>query len=184
MSLRIFVSSVQTEFAEERRRLAEYIRSDALLADFFDVFLFEEQPAPEFDPAAGTFRTVIWRSGYGPRNLRGGGSRAHGKCPSRGRVGVESQGGVVGMAEASQGLVKGASRGFLCILESLRGAVEKSSTEIAGSFGKARANSYIKRLISVMIDDDVLEPTGVRKKGARLQKCRLTAKGRRLVAKR
>ena len=45
MGLRIFVSSVQAEFAEERRRLAEYIRSDALLADFFDVFLFEEQPA-------------------------------------------------------------------------------------------------------------------------------------------
>ena len=45
MSLRIFVSSVQAEFAEERRRLAEYIRGDALLADFFDVFLFEEQPA-------------------------------------------------------------------------------------------------------------------------------------------
>ena len=131
MSLRIFVSSVQAEFAEERRRLA--------------------------------FRTVIWRSGYGPKNLR--------------------QGRVVGMAGASQGLVKGASRGFLCVLESLRGAVEKSSTEIAGSFGKTRANSYIKRLISVMIDDDVLEPTGVRKKGARLQKYRLTAKGRRLVAK-
>ena len=141
MSLRVFVSSVQAEFAEERRRLAEYIR------------------------------TVIWRSGYGPKNLR------------RGRVGVESQGRVVGMAGAGQGLVKGASRGFLCVLESLRGAVEKSSTEIAGSFGKTRANSYIKRLISVMIDDDVLEPTGVRKKGARLQKYRLTAKGRRLVAK-
>ena len=155
MSLRIFVSSVQAEFAEERRRLA--------------------------------FRTVIWRSGYGPRNLRGGESgfksTGHGKCPSRGRVGVESQGRVVGMAGASQGLVKGASRGFLCVLESLRGAVEKSSTEIAGSFGKTRANSYIKRLISVMIDDDVLEPTGVRKKGARLQKYRLTTKGRRLVAK-
>ena len=106
-------------------------------------------------------------------------------------VGVESRGRVVGMAGASQGLVKGASqglvkgasRGFLCVLESLRGAVEKSSTEIAGSFGKTRANSYIKRLISVMIDDDVLEPTGVRKKGARLQKYRLTAKGCRLVAK-
>ena len=63
MSLRIFVSSVQVEFAEERRRLAEY------------------------------FRTVIWRSGYGPRNLR------------QGRVGVESQGRVVGMAGAK--LTKG-----------------------------------------------------------------------------
>ena len=31
---RIFISSVQKEFAEERRLLAEYIRKDALLGVF------------------------------------------------------------------------------------------------------------------------------------------------------
>ena len=40
--LKIFISSVQKEFATERIGLAQYIREDALLGSFFDVFLFEE----------------------------------------------------------------------------------------------------------------------------------------------
>ena len=42
---KIFISSVQSEFSRERKALARYIREDALLGDFFEVFLFEEQPA-------------------------------------------------------------------------------------------------------------------------------------------
>ena len=45
MKFRIFISSVQKEFAGERRMLAEYIRRDPLLGVFFEVFLFEETPA-------------------------------------------------------------------------------------------------------------------------------------------
>ena len=45
--LRIFVSGVQKELAEERRELAAFIRNDALLRRFFDVFLFEELPASD-----------------------------------------------------------------------------------------------------------------------------------------
>ncbi len=48
---RIFLSSVQSEFAAERRMLAEYIRTDALLGRFFDVFLFEETVARDQSPA-------------------------------------------------------------------------------------------------------------------------------------
>jgi len=44
-SIRIFISSVQQEFSKERRALAEYIRTDALLGRFFEVFIFEEMPA-------------------------------------------------------------------------------------------------------------------------------------------
>ncbi len=47
MTYRIFISSVQREFAKERKALAEYIRKDAILGRFFDVFLFEEVPAQE-----------------------------------------------------------------------------------------------------------------------------------------
>ena len=47
MAYRIFISSVQREFAKERRALAEYIRKDAILGKFFEVFLFEEVPAQE-----------------------------------------------------------------------------------------------------------------------------------------
>lgn len=42
--IKIFISSVQREFAEERAMLSSYIRNDALLGKFFDVFIFEETP--------------------------------------------------------------------------------------------------------------------------------------------
>lgn len=45
MRFKVFISSVQREFAAERQILAEYIRKDALVGKFFDVFLFEEEPA-------------------------------------------------------------------------------------------------------------------------------------------
>ena len=45
MKYRIFISSVQREFARERIALADYIRRDALFGRFFDVFIFEETPA-------------------------------------------------------------------------------------------------------------------------------------------
>ena len=47
MKSRIFISSVQREFAKERKDIASYIRQDAILGKFFEVFLFEEVPAQE-----------------------------------------------------------------------------------------------------------------------------------------
>ena len=41
--IKIFISSVQQEFALERKALADYIRTDALLGKFFEVFIFEEE---------------------------------------------------------------------------------------------------------------------------------------------
>ena len=42
---RIFISSVQKEFAQERQQLCNYIRQDALLGRYFVPFIFEELPA-------------------------------------------------------------------------------------------------------------------------------------------
>jgi len=42
---RIFISSVQSEFAGERHQLCNYIRQDALLGKYFVPFIFEELPA-------------------------------------------------------------------------------------------------------------------------------------------
>jgi len=39
---RVFISSVQKEFAEERAALRDYLRGDPLMRRFFDVFLFED----------------------------------------------------------------------------------------------------------------------------------------------
>ena len=43
----VFISSVQSEFAKERKLLAEYIRQDALFSMYFEPFLFEELPAQD-----------------------------------------------------------------------------------------------------------------------------------------
>ena len=45
--LRIFISSVQKEFAGERAALRDYLRGDALMRRFFEAFLFEELPAAD-----------------------------------------------------------------------------------------------------------------------------------------
>lgn len=47
---KIFISSVQSEFAEERAALALHIQEDALLSQFFEVFLFESLPALDASP--------------------------------------------------------------------------------------------------------------------------------------
>ncbi|KAA6320323.1 hypothetical protein EZS27_029892, partial [termite gut metagenome] len=44
-AIKIFISSVQSEFANERVALCDYIRGDALLGKFFQPFIFEELPA-------------------------------------------------------------------------------------------------------------------------------------------
>ena len=45
MQIKLFISSVQREFAEERRRLVDYIRQDVLFGQFFEPFIFENLPA-------------------------------------------------------------------------------------------------------------------------------------------
>ena len=50
--MRIFISSVQREFAEERAALRDYLRGDPLMRRFFDFFLFEDVPASDRRPDA------------------------------------------------------------------------------------------------------------------------------------
>ena len=45
--LKIFISSVQNEFEEERKILFEYFLADPLLGRFFEPFLFEQLPATD-----------------------------------------------------------------------------------------------------------------------------------------
>ena len=45
--IKVFISSVQREFANERRQLCDYIRTDGLLGQFFVPFIFEDMPASE-----------------------------------------------------------------------------------------------------------------------------------------
>jgi len=56
--IKIFISSVQKEFASEREALNEYILSDPLLGKFFEPFLFELLPASNQQPKAVYLREV------------------------------------------------------------------------------------------------------------------------------
>ena len=46
MKFRIFISSVQKEFAEERRKLKAYVENDPVLSQFFELFVFELDVPP------------------------------------------------------------------------------------------------------------------------------------------
>ena len=48
--IKVFISSVQSEFAAERQALVEYLQSDALLGRFFQPFIFENVPASNRKP--------------------------------------------------------------------------------------------------------------------------------------
>ncbi len=48
--IRIFISSVQREFRQEREALRDYLHGDPLMRRFFDVFLFEDVPALDRRP--------------------------------------------------------------------------------------------------------------------------------------
>ena len=50
MRYKVFISSVQSEFAIERRMLTNYLHKDALLSRFFDVYVFEGSPAKDSAP--------------------------------------------------------------------------------------------------------------------------------------
>jgi predicted HTH transcriptional regulator len=47
---KIFISGVQKELKEERREVKKFILGDALLSEYFDVFLFEDSPAKSKSP--------------------------------------------------------------------------------------------------------------------------------------
>jgi len=47
---KVFISSVQNEFVDERKLLNEYFRNDPLLQSFFEPFIFEEVPANTHSP--------------------------------------------------------------------------------------------------------------------------------------
>ena len=77
--LRIFISSVQGEFAEERAALRDYVHGDALMRQFFEVFLFEDAPASDRHPGDLYLDEVersdiyvgLFGSGYGTEDKEG-----------------------------------------------------------------------------------------------------------------
>ena len=47
---KVFISSVQAEFASERIRIFDFIRNDALMGQYFEPFIFERIPSQDRNP--------------------------------------------------------------------------------------------------------------------------------------
>ena len=78
----------------------------------------------------------------------------------------------------SKGLVKGPSQ----ILALLAECAELPISRIAQALGKKSASGSMKRCLKALIEDGLVTTTRPQKRGSRLQRYRLTDKGRSLAA--
>ncbi|PIE53429.1 transcriptional regulator [Candidatus Fermentibacteria bacterium] len=94
--IRLFISSVQSEFSKERIALRDFIQGNALLGKFFTVFIFEDTPAEDRKPDS-VYLDEIGRSDiylglfgekYGRKNSDGL-SATHAEFNEATRLGVE-----------------------------------------------------------------------------------------------
>ena len=79
MKYKIFISGVQKELKTERQALRDYIYGDPLLRQFFEVFLFESQPASDRhaddvyleEVKASDIYLGLFGNNYGPEDSKG-----------------------------------------------------------------------------------------------------------------
>ena len=224
MRFKVFISSVQREFAAERQMLAEYVRKDPLFRDRLEImnpgalppgwtaatlltthesiprnkviakaldwagyversghgteFIIEKCEAqglstPQYKPDSALFHTIIWRkTEVGGVGAQSGTSQGQVKGTSLTPPKGEVVGEVVGEVELS-----------ICekILISI-GSGEKSTSDITQQYGWSRVYGGLARALKNLMADGIIEYTIPEKPRSRLQKYRLTPKGRQMLA--
>ena len=215
MKLKIFISSVQGEFAKERVLLAKYIREDALLGDFFEVFLFEEQPAKN-RPAKSVYLEEVaacdvylglFGSKYGSRDEYGvsptereydratelhktrlafvkNSARREKKEETfiRGKIDTEGTQSRHPVGTQSRHPVNCGTEGSIQERVISFCDVPRSTKELLNKVGRSDRTKFKRFVLRVLMEDGILEWTIPDKPNSRLQKYRLTAKGRTLAA--
>jgi predicted HTH transcriptional regulator len=214
--MKIFISSVQKEFATERKALADYLSGDPLLRRFFETFLFERDvPASDRPPDSVYLAEVrncdlyptkyIERMGTGTRDMIK-------KCISAGLPEPEfslTDSFVTTIRRVSS--VEGPGRGQLTppvtrqpgsqpesrpvtppvtppvaviVLIRLIGSTGPlGNSEILENLGLSDRTHLRERYIDPALTEALVERTIPEKPTSRLQKYRLTAKGKALLAK-
>ena len=192
MRFKVFISSVQREFAAERQMLAEYVRKYALAT-------------PQYKPDSAIFHTIIWR-----KTTKAAVKKARLIPPTGGVVGgVEAQsgtsqgqvaGGVGNTAESVVAQSSGpvayqvaydvayqvayqnvpgntAGRIFLILKDGPLGRAD-----IAKTIGVTRMARSLKMALDTLLEDGLIEYTIPDNVRSRLQKYSLTEKGRQMLA--
>ena len=213
MRFKVFISSVQCEFAAERQMLAEYVRKDALLGKFprgwtpatlltthesvarnkviakaldwagyversghGTEFIIEKCEAqglatPQYKPDSAIFHAIIWRK---TAEAEEGEARP-----------TSPMGGVGDKSGTSQGQVEGTSQGQgMSLFERITSILADqvlSSGDITTALGKEYYSGHLRRVIKMLLSDGIIEYTIPEKPRSRLQKYRLTEKGRQML---
>ena len=176
MRFKVFISSVQREFAADRQMLAEYVERSGHGTEFIIERCEAQRLAtPQYKPDSAIFHTIIWR-----RSTEAAG-KARPTSPTGGVVG-----GVGPQSGTSQGQVGGTSQGqvvslFVRITSILADQV-LSSGDITAALGKEYYSGHLRRIIKMLLSDGIIEYTIPEKPRSRLQKYRLTEKGRQMLA--
>ena len=176
--VRIFISSVVSEFAEERQRLYDYIRTDALLKLFFEPYLFEANPASDsktqeiFLRAAGESEIYvgIWGLQYGNGDFRVTIMR-----PDKAGEG-QSSGGVTSTNPTTNPTTTNAET-TTSLLNLLKGG-PLSSKELMERMGLKDKKSFREVYLSRALSCGLIEMTHPENQNHRNQKYRLTEFGK------
>ena len=158
---------------------------------------------PEFDPTSGFFKIIIWRTGSGAAKGPSRGAQSRGRvkgaeswpsqmAQSNGPVvtqsgssrGTQSRGRVGGPSQ--RGRVRGAESGRMTRVERILQILAEpqcalGASQIAKALKMNSVTGRLKKIFWMLLDDRIIERTEL-KPNSRLQKYRLTAKGRKLVA--
>ena len=118
---------------------------------------------PQYKPDSALFHTIIWRKTEKVHQV--GGVEAQ-SWPSQGQVEGTSQGQVVSL--------------FVRITSILADQV-LSSGDITAALGKEYYSGHLRRIIKMLLSDGIIEYTIPEKPRSRLQKYRLTEKGRQML---
>ena len=127
---------------------------------------------PQYKPDTAIFHTIIWR-------------RTTETAVNKERS-ISPTGGVVAQSGTRQGHVVGTSQGqvvslFVRITSILADQV-LSSGDITAALGKEYYSGHLRRVIKMLLSDGIIEYTIPEKPRSRLQKYRLTEKGRQMLA--
>lgn len=153
--MKIFLSSVQKEFAAERKALAAYLSGDPMLRRFFDAF---RRKKPELGAKSRLDRDQVAGQVAGQVT---------------GQVGPQLKSRLESRLESAL-----AAKVVLAIREEPLG-----KASLAPILGHKTVSGELHKQIKRLVDTGIIELTIPEKPTSRLQKYRLTEKGRRLLEK-